>query len=56
MKIGGVRWNIGEGVIDLVIEHHILLIDILHGDAAFLPKRHGPVAVEGAAWIDADGE
>ena len=56
VEVGGVIGDVGEGVVDLVVERHLLQPDVLHGDFAALPKRHLPVGVEGAAGVDADGE
>ena len=56
VEIRGVAGDICEQVVDLVVEHHFLDVDIFEGYAAFLAERHRPVAVEGATGVDTDGE
>lgn len=45
--------NLGEGVIDLIVIGHRLLIPVFQGNAAIFPEGHLPVAVESAAGVDA---
>lgn len=54
MEIGGILRDVGQGIIDLIIAHHILGADVLQGNAAALSEGHLPVAVVGDPRIDAD--
>ena len=56
MEVGGVGRDVRERVVDLVVEAHLLLADVLHRHARATPERHEPVAVERAAGIHADGK
>jgi hypothetical protein len=54
MKISSIAQYIRQHVVDLVKQGHILTINIFHGNAAFFPKRHRPVTIEGTAGTNAD--
>ena len=56
VEVGGVVRHVGQRVVDLVVEHVMssFVADVLHGDLAALAEGHLPVAVEGAARVDAD--
>jgi len=56
MQIACILWDVGQGVVDLIIEGHVFLVQVLHGDLARFPERHHPVAVEAASGIHADGQ
>ncbi len=56
MEISCVIGYLGKGIIHLVIQDHVFRIDIFHGDPAFFPEGHGPIAVKGAAWVYINGE
>ena len=59
VEISGVAGNVGEFVVHLVVERHAFGVgafDVLHGDAGAFAEGHGPVAIEAAAGINADGE
>ena len=51
MKIGGIIWNSSECIINLVVQYHVFVVDIFHGNAAFFAERHRPVTVKGAARV-----
>ena len=55
VKIAGVFGNVGEGVIDLVIERHAFIAQVFHGNFAGLAKGHNPVTVESTSRIDTNG-
>ena len=54
VKISGVCRNVAEVIIDLVIESHILVVQVFHRDAAIFAERHGPIAVGSVAGVHAD--
>ena len=56
MQVAHVCRNLSQRVIDLVIQDHILFIDIGHRNLVALAKRHLPVAVKSAAGIYANGQ
>src|SRR5581483_8984038 len=56
VEIGGVGWNICQDIINLVIDRHAIVIEVLEGDLAFLVEWHLPIGIERAARIDADGQ
>ena len=56
MEIGCIIRHISQGIIYLVIEGHPFIVQVFHGDPAFLPERHVPVTVEGRSGIHADGQ
>ncbi|MGX1054275.1 hypothetical protein AB7M74_005227 [Bradyrhizobium japonicum] len=56
MEIGAVLGHLGERVVDLVVDGELLLAAVLQREARARAERHLPVAVEGAAGIDADRE
>ena len=57
MEVGLVLRNFCQGVVDLVVQTHLLgSVDVLQRDTSFLAERHLPVTVEGAARIHADGQ
>jgi len=57
VEVGLVLRNFCQGVVDLVVQTHLLgSVDVLQRDTSFLAERHLPVTVEGAARIHADGQ
>ena len=56
VEVARVGRDLPQRVGDLVVEDHLLLVEVLEGDAGQLPERHHPVAVEGAARVDRDRE
>src|SRR6516225_2507636 len=56
MEISSVRRNFSFQIIYLVIQDHIPVINILHGDLAFFSEWHWPVTIEGATRIHANSE
>ena len=56
VEVGGVSRHLGERVVDLVVERHLLVAQVLGGDPEALAERHLPVAVEGAARVHAHRE
>ncbi len=55
-KYAGVLRHVRQRVVDLVVERHVLVVEVLHRDLGALAEGHRPVGVERAARIDADGE
>ena len=53
VEVGGVLGHLPQAVVHLVVVDHFRLGPVLQGDAAPLAEGHGPVAVEGAAGVDA---
>ena len=57
VEVSHIVGNVGEGVIDLVVEAGDWVVaEVLEGDAGRLAERHLPVAVEATGGIDGDGE
>ena len=57
VEVGRIFRDLGEGLVDLVVERHLVaIVDVFHRDLALLAERHAPVAVESAAGIDTDGK
>ena len=56
VKAGGILRHLGEGIVNLIVENHLLGRRIRHRDAATFPEWHRPVAVESAPRIHAHGE
>ena len=51
MEVGRIFRNIRECVIDLIIEGHLLLVQVFHGYLAAFAEGHNPVTVEGTSRI-----
>ena len=54
VEIGGILRDRGEGVIDLEVDRHGFVVEVLQRDLRLLAEGHGPVAVERAARVHAD--
>ena len=53
--IAGISRDFRKRVIDLIIEDHLIVSEVFHGDFAFLAKWHLPIGVKTTARIHADG-
>ncbi len=56
MEVGDVARNIGEGVVDLVVDDQRLGAEVGHGQPRPPSERHFPIAVEAAAGVHAHGQ
>ena len=57
VEIGSVFGNVGQSIVDLPVDDGFgVRVAILESETGAASKRHLPVAVEGASWIDANGE
>lgn len=59
MEISSVARDGGEFIVHLVVQSHAFRIrafHIFHGDAGAFAEGHGPIAIEAAAGVHADGE
>jgi hypothetical protein len=54
VEIGAVRLDLGQRVVDLVVQRHRVVRAVFERHAAAPAERHRPVAVERAARVDAD--
>ncbi len=56
VEVSCIRGYGSLGVDDLVVDHHWLVVEIFKRNARLFPERHGPVGIEGASRVDADGQ
>ncbi len=56
MKIGRVGGHVGERIVDLKIEPHVIVVEVLHGDFGLLAEGHVPIAVQPTAWVETYGQ
>ena len=56
VKIGGVLGYVGQRVIDLVVHREVVVSQVFERDLEGFAEGHLPVAIQGAAGIDADGQ
>ena len=52
VEVARVVADLGQRIGDLIVELHLFVGEVLHGDPRRLPERHRPIAVERAARVD----
>ena len=54
MQVRRVLGHIGQGVVDLIINGHLLVIEVFQRDFGTLAEGHCPIAVEGPPRVNTD--
>src|SRR6516225_7074945 len=56
VEVGRISRNVGFKVINLIIQDHVLIGYIFHGNPAFFSEGHPPVTIKSTSRINADGK
>ena len=56
MQVARIVVHISQRVVDLVVQSHLVVADVLERHPAPFPERHRPVAVESASGVYADSQ
>src|SRR6185436_12558175 len=54
MEVGKILRQLGQAVVDRIVQDHVLGSDVGHGDSAVLVEGHDPVAVQAATRVHTD--